>query len=579
MELDFKLHEKLAEKASLAALAYPVLYLVILSFTPIFQDAPGVALTFAGLLVLSSTLRVILARALRKNLTWFSVWKKLLYAAVWLASLTWGTFCYWTVIKYGSTQPTFVVLFPTAGIIGASVISLAPIYLLLQFHILLMVVPIILASLANGDKNTHAYAVLSFIYLGYISAQARATSKVVHRDVEQTMTIRRQKEELEVSWRQAHEAMKVKSDFLAVMSHEIRTPLNGIIGLSDIVLSEDLSVGAKDHLKTIQDCGNVLLTIVNDVLDFSKIDSGKMELDLRKFNVEECLSGALKIFKTAAQKKNVELTFYMDQECPRQVVGDSDRIRQIVVNLVGNAIKFTPQGEVTLEVKAHRKLNSVYEFRLSVRDSGIGIAPEVQKNLFQPFTQGDVSTTRKYGGTGLGLTICKKLVELMKGEMTLTSELGKGSTFTFVIPMEVTETATQPQVSLQPTSSGRILVVEDNLVNQTIAHAMLDKSGYACDIVSNGMDCLERLKTQRYALILMDCQMPEMDGYETTRRIRATPHGKNLPIIAMTANALEGDRARCLAAGMNDYVSKPIKEAVLMKAIKAFLNFSERDSA
>lgn len=567
-ELDFKLHERLASKAALASATYFILYLTILNFTSIYVDAPFVALFFGGTFAVAWLLRAYLASRL-KSTSQFALWKKLFYASVLLSSLAWGIFCYWVISRYGSDSTTFIVLFPTAGIIGGSVISLAPVYCLLQAHVTLMILPIIIAFAEGWDHGTNAFTVLGLLYFIYISAQARATAKMVANEQMQNITIAKQKSELEISWRQTEEAMRVKSDFLAMMSHEIRTPLNGIIGMSDIMLSAELPARLREQAKTIGECGQILLTLVNDVLDFSKIESGKMRLDLIEMDVERCVLSAMSLFKSVAQKKNIELTFYIDQETPKKIMGDEVRLRQVLINLIGNAIKFTNQGEVVIKVKGIAVGVDSYELYFTVRDTGIGIAKEAQKKIFQPFTQADVSTTRKYGGTGLGITICKRLVELMGGEVGLQSELGKGSIFTFFISasLPVNQKFKMVKATGVP-ARGRILVVEDNLVNQTITRAILEKAGYTCDAVKNGLQCLAALKQNRYNLVLMDCQMPGMDGYETTRRIRALSSFKDLPIVAMTANALEGDREKCLAVGMNDYISRPIREAAVVEIIK-----------
>lgn len=572
-KLEFQLHEKIANK-TLVSFIYVFLYLTIVFFTPILKNDPWPVVIFGSFLTICCVTRAVLVKLLKPTMSWFKLWQKLFCSAILLSSATWGVFCYWIIAKFGSDITTFIVLFPTAGIIGASVISLAPVKWLLQTYLIMIIGPIVVASFASLDQGANAYAVLSLIYLGFILTQAKHASQLVVSELEQTLTVSRQKEELEIAWKTTNDAMKVKSDFLAMMSHEIRTPLNGIIGMSNLMLEEDLSDKVKEKARTVRDCGEILLTIVNDVLDFSKIESGKMHLDMRSFQLNECVNGAIQLFISAAQKKNIQLNFYIDQSCPPAFIGDTDKIRQVLLNLIGNAIKFTERGEVSVKVRAIQKQINFYDLEFIIQDSGIGIDPAIQNQLFQPFTQGDASTTRKYGGTGLGLTICKKLVELMNGQIRFVSKLDEGSTFLFTVQVKAAQTALNLVVNHSGSETqqnhkvSRILLVEDNVINQVITEAMIEKSGYKCDIVKNGHECLNALKNREYCLILMDCQMPGMDGYETTKMIRKTPQFSHLPVIAMTANALQGDREKCIQAGMNDYITKPLKEVALIDVIK-----------
>jgi CheY-like chemotaxis protein len=379
----------------------------------------------------------------------------------------------------------------------------------------------------------------------------------------------------------AEQADRSKSAFLAMISHELRTPMNGVIGFTNLMLDTELTATQRDYTQTIQQSSNALLVLIDDILDFSKIEAGKLELEIHPFDLRPCLHDATVLLSPQAAAKGITLVESIDETVPKMIFSDATRLRQVVVNLISNAIKFTAQGKVELGVKAGDGL-----LHFEVRDTGIGMTPEVVVRLFQPFAQGDSSTTRKFGGTGLGLAICKRLIELMGGEITVDSTPGQGSTFRFSIPLaELPPARYVPRNDLQtmtlpssliknekrPESFAeeyplRILVAEDNSTNMKVALLLLQRLGYRGDPVRNGVECLEAVGRIKYDVILMDMQMPEMDGIECTRRLRAA--GNNIRVIALTADALIDAQSRCLAAGMNDYVTKPIARDKLERALR-----------
>jgi len=401
------------------------------------------------------------------------------------------------------------------------------------------------------------------------------------------LRLHRRSVQLEEARARAEAANQAKSEFLATMSHEVRTPMNAIIGMTELALHTDLTLEQQRYLETVKTSADSMIQILNDILDFSKIEAGKLDLHPVPFRLREALSQNLAALGVRASEKNLELACQVGRDIPDWIIGDPNRLGQVVTNLVGNAIKFTHEGEVFVRVKiqdAPAETNSI-TLQFTVEDTGIGIAPEKQQMIFESFVQADGSTTRKYGGTGLGLSISSRLARMMNGRIWVESDSGRGSTFYFTAQFErpagLTETPLPEQVTHHARSSKltekverprHVLLAEDNSVNQELAVELLQMRGHFVRIAGNGNEVLTALEQESFDVILMDVQMPDMDGFQATAAIRNRERysGAHIPIIAITGFAMKGDRQRCLDAGMDGYISKPIRSKELFDVVEQF---------
>jgi signal transduction histidine kinase/ActR/RegA family two-component response regulator len=370
------------------------------------------------------------------------------------------------------------------------------------------------------------------------------------------------------SRRSAERANEAKSRFLANVSHEVRTPMNGVIGMADLLATTQLTDEQREYVETIGDSARLQLTLLNDLLDSAKIEARQLTLEVIPFSPEVLLTDLHRAFRNAAAKKGLQMELRKDESIPA-LMGDPLRIKQILSNLLNNAVKFTGAGEIVLAAKYE-----IGNLMICVTDTGIGIPPEVQSTLFRKFTQADSSTTRRFGGTGLGLSICKELVELMGGAIECQSTAGAGSSFSVRLPLKLaTETIAAPRVAIEErgiTTPFPVLIAEDNQFNQKVAGFILRSVGIEFEVVSNGLEAIERYASREYSAILMDCHMPEMDGLEATRRIRQMKRNQ-IPIIALTAGAGESDRLEARAAGMDDFLSKPVRRHELLNMLQKWI--------
>ncbi|HYU31168.1 MAG TPA: ATP-binding protein [Thermoanaerobaculia bacterium] len=527
---------------------------------------------------------------------------RLLYTSslVLLLFLLAGQVC-WILMTHGPGPWSYFAVTVAAATMSLSVIVYAHDLSLAVWYVVLLVVPMLgaLFAISSPEVSLHLTALGLVLYAIYLIAMAQQLHRERWKGLETNRLLalraaevegaqqelqrvhdqlERQFEELRLAKEAAERADLAKTEFLANMSHEIRTPLAGVIGLADLLLKSGLEGRQRDYAALVQSAGESLLRLIDDILDFSKIEAGKLVLEQTPYELRSQMREICDLLRFRAHEKGIPLGLTVADAVPDWVDGDPARLRQVLLNLIGNAIKFTATGRVDLEV-IHEDVAGVDLTVFQVRDTGIGISPEERDRIFWPFSQADSSTSRRFGGTGLGLAISRRIVEQMGGEIDFESTPGEGSVFRFRLPLAATvppADAGTPR-AVRPAQHGRprhILVAEDHPINQLVAVRQLEAFGYEVTAVSNGREALAVLGESSYDLILLDCQMPEMDGYETARRLRARTAGRNprLPIVALTAHALKEDLDRCLEAGMDDYITKPFHPDTLRRTVERWLS-------
>ena len=542
--------------------SYPIGLIALASTSPLYRDDPRLLWSLTGCILAGILLRCVLA--------WYGEpfyqnnprrWRLLFSVTVVLISVPVGLVYAVAIGRYGLAQWTFTAALIWTSFIGAvSLVTFIPRRVWAYLQLLPVFVPAILISFWLQQEKTVALGVALFLFLAFLLAQLQWLHTTYRQQMADRALGTERLREVELAKLAAEAANEAKTRFLANVSHELRTPIHGVLGMTELVLNTALTAEQQEYLFALRRSASGLLGTVNDLLDVSKLEAEKTHLDSEVFNIRSTIEDVRITLVPKSDAKRIRLETIVDSEVPAAIVGDSLRLRQVLVNLGDNAIKFTDSGFARLRVHFHEFAGSNVQLGFFVEDSGIGIRDENRARIFEPFSQADASITRRFGGTGLGLSIASQLVELMGGEIVVESQPGMGSIFSFccTFPVGVIAEPLPRQPAAHPLAAGlNILVAEDNKVSQLLAVRLLEAHGHFVTVAATGQEDVNAVSSQTFDLILMDNQMPELSGIEATIRVREM--GYTLPIVALSASAMPGDRERFLAAGMNGCLAKPVQ--------------------